>query len=101
MSLYNRRNDEFSFYEVIASSEEEAIEDLIDQFNTAEDKYYRNPDYDPNGPLVVTDPSKGWLLGSVAYNNDEKDYGPFYYGDFFEMNEIRMELYSVTEIKEI
>lgn len=100
MSLYNRGNDEFSFYEVIASSKKEAIEDLIDQFNIAEDEYYRNPDYDPNGPLVVTDPAKGYR-GIVAYNNEEEDYGPFYYEDFFEINGIRMEIYSVTEIKEI
>lgn len=98
--LYSEPNEEFQFFEVLASSPEEAIEFFVDQMNDAYEDIYRNPDYDPDGPLMISDSNQG-RKNKADFDAEKEDYGPLYFVDFLEMNQIHWEMYSVTQIAEI
>ena len=103
MALYSKPDKEFRFFEVLAFSTREAIEFFVDQMNEAFDRIYRNPDYDPNGPLMTSDSNQG-RKNKADFEAEKEDYGPLYIVDFLEMNQIDWEIssiYSLTQIPEI
>lgn len=100
MVLYSKSDKDFRFFEVLASSTRQAIEFFVEQINEAFEKIYRNPNYDPDGPLIISDSIQGQKNKADFYAKKE-GYGPLYFIDFLRMNQIDWEIHSVTQIVEI